>query len=91
MNIKQYTSKNKVHKKYMTITEDKQKADDRGFGDGAEANDRGSRLCLYHHTDMWTSRNGSSFIAITLHYLTKEFRMRSFTLEVAPFVGEHSG
>ena len=41
--------------------------------------------------DIWTSRNGSSFITVTLHYLTEEFRMRLFTLEVAPFPGVHSG
>ena len=42
-------------------------------------------------TDMWTSANGTSFISITLHYLTKDFTMKSFTLEVAPFTGAHTG
>ena len=42
-------------------------------------------------TDMWTSPSNSSFIAVTLHYLTPEFKMRNLTLEVSPFHGTHTG
>ena len=42
-------------------------------------------------TDVWTSLTSSSFIALTLHYLTKDFSLQSFTLEVSPFSGNHTG
>ena len=42
-------------------------------------------------TDILTSRALKAFTAFTLHYLTVEFEMKSFTLEVKPFGGKHSG
>lgn len=49
--------------------------------------------CLYFCTtsDMWSSRTMKAFMALTLHYLTKDFRLRNFTLEVKPVLGKHTG
>lgn len=49
--------------------------------------------CFYFCTtsDMWSSRTMKAFMALTLHYLTKDFRLRNFTLEVKHVFGKHTG
>lgn len=42
-------------------------------------------------TDIWSSRMMQSFMAVTLHYLTEEFEMKNFVLEVSPLKGSHPG
>ena len=42
-------------------------------------------------TDIWSSRTMKSYMAITIHYLTAEFVMRGFALEVTPLQGAHTG
>ncbi|KAF4031496.1 hypothetical protein GN244_ATG16664 [Phytophthora infestans] len=42
-------------------------------------------------TDMWTSRTTDSYIALTIHFMTDFFELRSYTLEVASFCGKHTG
>jgi hypothetical protein len=49
--------------------------------------------CSYYcaTTDIWSSRALDSFMSYTLHYLTADFTMRHWTLEVTPFGGQHTG
>ena len=42
-------------------------------------------------TDIWTSRNNDPFMAVTLHYITKEFVLRKVTVGVIPFPAKHTG
>ena len=42
-------------------------------------------------TDIWSSRVMQSFMAVTLHYLTEEFDIKTFVLEVTPLRGSHTG
>ena len=42
-------------------------------------------------SDMWSSRTMKAFMAVTIHFLTDEFIMRSYTLEVKPVLGKHTG
>ena len=42
-------------------------------------------------TDIWSSRVMESYMVETLHYITEAFDMRSFTLEVTPLRGAHTG
>ncbi|RLN72037.1 hypothetical protein BBJ28_00023505 [Nothophytophthora sp. Chile5] len=51
------------------------------------------RDCRYFSvtTDIWTSRNTDSYMALTLHYVTPDFRFCNWTLEVESFPGRHSG
>ncbi|MCP4254838.1 MAG: hypothetical protein GY775_15825, partial [Candidatus Scalindua sp.] len=42
-------------------------------------------------TDIWSSRALSAFIGFMIHYLTKEFELVSWNLEVQKFDGKHSG
>ncbi|GMF37317.1 unnamed protein product [Phytophthora fragariaefolia] len=51
------------------------------------------RECRYYSvtTDIWTSRNTDGYMALTLHYVTIDFRIRSWTLEVQAFAGRHTG
>ncbi len=41
-------------------------------------------------TDIWTSRNVESFMAITIHYLNSSFEMQNFVLELRQFGESHS-
>jgi hypothetical protein len=41
-------------------------------------------------TDIWSSRSSSAFISLTMHYLTDDFTMKSWNLEVQKFGGKHS-
>ena len=49
--------------------------------------------CLYYScsSDMWSSRHLKAFMALTLHFLTDAFNMRSYTLEIKPTLGKHTG
>ena len=42
-------------------------------------------------TDMWSSRAKQSYIAVTIHYLTDSFDMRSHLLETNEFPEAHTG
>ena len=42
-------------------------------------------------TDMWSSRTRKAFMALTITFLTEEFDLRNYTLEVKPVVGKHTG
>ena len=42
-------------------------------------------------TDIWSSRVMQSFMAVTLHYLTEAFDMKTFVIEVATLKGSHTG
>jgi hypothetical protein len=42
-------------------------------------------------TDIWSSHVMQSFIAVTLHYLTEEFNMKIFVIEVSLLKGNHTG
>lgn len=42
-------------------------------------------------TDMWSSRTMKAFMALTINYLTKEFDLKNYTLEVKPVLGKHTG
>lgn len=41
-------------------------------------------------TDIWTSRTMESFMAVTIHYLDADFRMKEFVLEVRQFGKSHT-
>ena len=42
--------------------------------------------CTYFSStsDMWSSQTMKAFMALTIHFLTEEFMMRSYTLEAKP-------
>jgi hypothetical protein len=42
-------------------------------------------------SDMWSSTQMKAFRALTLHFLTDDFCMQSYTLEVKPTQGKHTG
>ena len=42
-------------------------------------------------TDMWTSRAKHSYVALTIHYITKLFELKSHLLEVREFDESHTG
>ena len=42
-------------------------------------------------TDLWSSRAKQSYIALTIHYLTKSFEMRSHLIETKEFAEAHTG
>ena len=42
-------------------------------------------------TDMWTSRAKQAFSAITVHYVTNEFKLQSHLLETREFPESHTG
>lgn len=42
-------------------------------------------------TDIWSSRLMQSFMALTLHYITRDFEMKSAVIEVRPLTGSHTG
>jgi len=41
-------------------------------------------------TDLWSSRKRDAFMALTIHYLTDTFEMKSFTLACTLFKGNHT-
>ena len=42
-------------------------------------------------TDIWSSRTMESFMAITLHALSRDFEMINMTIEIDPLIGRHTG
>ena len=42
-------------------------------------------------TDIWSSRTMESFMAMTLHALSKDFEMINLTIEIDPLQGRHTG
>jgi hypothetical protein len=42
-------------------------------------------------TDIWTSRNNDPFLSLTLHYVTKDFVLKKFSLEHKHLLGRHTG
>ena len=42
-------------------------------------------------TDLWSSRAKKSYIAVTIHYLTRSFEMRSHLIETKEFAEAHTG
>lgn len=49
--------------------------------------------CLYFvsTSDMWSSQTMKAFMALTIHFVTPDFKMRNYTLEVKPVTGKHTG
>ena len=42
-------------------------------------------------TDIWSSINNDAFIGVTIHYITNEWELKHFTLEVFKITGSHTG
>jgi hypothetical protein len=42
-------------------------------------------------TDHWTSRANDSYMSVTLHYISPDFALKKFTLEVCLFKERHTG
>jgi hypothetical protein len=42
-------------------------------------------------TDMWTSKSMEAYMTTTMHYLTNNFELKQYTLDVCPFEGRHTG
>jgi hypothetical protein len=42
-------------------------------------------------TDLWTSRAAEPFMAFTIHYISADFVLKSFTLGCISFAGRHTG
>jgi hypothetical protein len=40
---------------------------------------------------MWSSRSMDTIIALSLHFLTEDFEMKNYMLEVKPVKGKHTG
>ena len=47
--------------------------------------------CVAFTTDMWTSRAGTPFMSLTLHFIDKSWSLYRFTPYVAPFPARHTG
>ena len=45
---------------------------------------------VYLTIDLWTNRNMTSFLGITIHYIDAEWKLRSFVLAVDSFLGRHT-
>lgn len=46
--------------------------------------------CFCITTDIWTSRTMEGFMAVTIHYVDSDFRMKEFVLEVRQFGQAHT-
>jgi hypothetical protein len=46
--------------------------------------------CFSLTTNIWSSRVMQSFLALTLHYVTDDFEMKTRVLEVKPLLGSHT-
>jgi len=42
-------------------------------------------------TDIWSSIKNEAFIGVTIHYITNEWELKHFTLEVLRITGSHTG
>jgi hypothetical protein len=47
--------------------------------------------CVGFTTDMWTSRSGNPFMSLTVHFISKDWKLYRFTPYVAPFPARHTG
>ena len=47
--------------------------------------------CVAFTTDMWTSRSGTPFMSLTVHFIDKDWILHRFTPYVAPFPARHTG
>ncbi|XP_054288071.1 E3 SUMO-protein ligase ZBED1-like [Macrosteles quadrilineatus] len=54
-------------------------------------NDLTNVMSLSFTADLWTSRSNDPFIAVTLHYVSNEFKMKRFCLGNEYLPGEHDG
>ncbi|XP_076808523.1 zinc finger BED domain-containing protein 4-like [Clavelina lepadiformis] len=45
---------------------------------------------VYLTIDLWTNRNMTSFLGITMHFVDAEWKLRSFVLAVDSFLGRHT-
>lgn len=41
--------------------------------------------------DIWASRTTDSFLALTMHFVSADFDLKSYTLTIARFPGKHTG
>ena len=47
--------------------------------------------CVGFTTDLWTSRSGNPFLSLTVHFISKDWKLYRFTPYVAPFPARHTG
>ena len=47
--------------------------------------------CVGFTTDLWTSRSGNPFMSLTVHFISKDWKLFRFTPYVAPFPARHTG
>jgi hypothetical protein len=47
--------------------------------------------CCFFTTDIWSSLKNEAFIGITIHYITEEWKLKHFTLEITQITGSHTG
>jgi len=47
--------------------------------------------CCSFTTDIWSSLNNEAFIGVTIHYITNEWKLKHFTLEITQITGSHTG
>ena len=47
--------------------------------------------CVGFTTDLWTSRSGNPFMSLTVHFISKDWKLYRFTPYVAPFPARHTG
>ena len=50
-----------------------------------------SMVHFAYTSDIWYSKYMMAFMALTIHFLTENFNMMSFTLEVEQIEGKHTG
>ncbi|KAF4033991.1 hypothetical protein GN244_ATG14067 [Phytophthora infestans] len=52
-----------------------------------------AKSCEYFSmtADIWTARNGRSYIAFTIHYVDEDFKPKNWTLEVNEIPGKYTG
>ena len=54
-------------------------------------NEKDSLQSVCFTTDMWTSREGDCFISLTIHFVSKEFKLLRFVPFCSHFVEKHTG
>ena len=42
-------------------------------------------------TDIWSSRNNDSYMALSFHYISESFELRKFIIACSYFDGHHTG
>ena len=50
------------------------------------------KYCLHYAltSNLWSSQTMQAFMAMTIHFLTEDFSMHNYTLEVCPVLGQHT-